>query len=314
MLLAGPPAEAQQAKKVPRIGYLSGVDAVTHSNRSEPFRQAMHELGYIEGRNLVIEYRYAEGKLDRLPKLAAELVRLKVDVIVSTAPPPTRAAKAATASIPIVMAFDDDPVGNGFVVSLARPGGNITGLSSLSADVSGKQLELLKEVVPGLTRVAVLGTSSIPQYAQLAKEIERAANGLGVRVLYMDVLTAKDIEAVFRAATNERAEAMMVLGSPFLNSHRKQITELAIKNRLPATYSRPDYVEVGGLMTYAASIADLFRRAAVYVDKILKGTKPGDIPIEQPTKFEFIVNLKAAKQIGLTIPPNVLARADRVIR
>jgi putative ABC transport system substrate-binding protein len=306
--------EAQQLKKIARVGYLSGVDAVTHRNRSEPFRHALRELGYIEQQNILLEYRYAAGKLNRLPELAAELVRLKVDVIVSTAPPPTRAAKAATSSIPIVMVFDDDPVGNKFVASLARPGGNITGLSSLSADVSGKQLELLKEINPRLTRVAILGSSSVPQYVQLINEIERAANVLAVQLRLIDVLETKDIEAGFRVANKERAEAMIVLGSPFLMAHRQQVVALAAKNRIPAAYSRPDYVEIGGLLTYGASITDLFRRAAGYVDKILKGARPAELPVEQPTKFELVINLKTAKRIGLTIPPHVLARADRVIR
>jgi putative ABC transport system substrate-binding protein len=305
--------EAQQPKKIHRIGYLSGIDAATHSTRSEPFRQALRERGYIDGQNIAIEYRYAEGKLDRLPELAAELVRLKVDIIVSSAPPPTRAAKGATTTIPIVMAFDDDPVGSGFVASLARPGGNVTGLSSLAPEISGKLLELLQETVPKLSRVAVLGTSTVPQYAQVVKEIELAAKAFGVKDQYLDVLNANDIETAFRAASKGRADAVVVLGSPFLNSHRTQIVKLAAKSRLPAIYARPEYVEEGGLMTYGVNINDLFRRAATYVDKILKGAKPADLPVEQPTKFEFIVNLRAAKQIGLTIPPNVLVRADRVI-
>jgi putative ABC transport system substrate-binding protein len=212
------------------------------------------------------------------------------------------------------MAFDDDPVGNGFVASLARPGGNITGLATLSPEIGGKQLELLTEIIPKLSRVAVLGTSAVPQYAQMAKEIELAARALGVKVQFLDVRDPKDIETTFRAARKGRAGAVIVLGSPILNSQRRQIVELAAKSRLPATYIRPEYVEDGGLMTYGVNIIDLYRRAATYVDKILKGAKPADLPVEQPKKFEFIVNLKAAKQIGLTIPPNVLVRADRVIR
>jgi putative ABC transport system substrate-binding protein len=211
------------------------------------------------------------------------------------------------------MAFDDDPVGSGFVASLARPGGNVTGLSSLAPEISGKLLELLQETVPKLSRVAVLGTSTVPQYAQVVKEIELAAKAFGVKDQYLDVLNANDIETAFRAASKGRADAVVVLGSPFLNSHRTQIVKLAAKSRLPAIYARPEYVEEGGLMTYGVNINDLFRRAATYVDKILKGAKPADLPVEQPTKFEFIVNLRAAKQIGLTIPPNVLVRADRVI-
>jgi putative ABC transport system substrate-binding protein len=282
--------------------------------RNEAFQQGLRELGYVEGKNIVIEWRYAEGKLDRLPALAAELVGLKVDVIVSAGASVTRAAKKATSSIPIVMTNEADPVGTGVVASLARPGGNITGLSTLSPDLSGKQLELLKEVVPRLSRVAVLGTSTNPGYAQTLKEIELAAGAFKVKLQYLDVLSPKDIETAFRAASKGRAEAVLVLGSPVLISQRTPIVELAAKNRLPAIYNRSDYVEDGGLMTYSTSLTDLDRRAATYVDKILKGRPPGDLPVEQPKKFEFIVNLKAAKQIGLTIPPNVLVRADKVIK
>ena len=222
LLILSAPAEAQQTKKVPRIGYLSGIDAATHSTRSDAFRQSLRELGYIERQNIIIEYRYAEGKLDRLPELAAELVRLNVDVILSSAPPPTRAAKGATSTIPIVMAFDDDPVGIGFVATLARPGANTTGLSSLAPEISGKQLELLNEVIPKLSRVAVLGTSTVPQYAQLIKEIELAAKVFGVKVQYLDVLNAKAIESAYQAANKEHADAVVVLGSPILNSQRRQ--------------------------------------------------------------------------------------------
>jgi putative ABC transport system substrate-binding protein len=274
----------------------------------------LRELGYVEGKNIIIEWRYAEGKVDRLPSLAAQLVRLKVDLIVTGASPPTRAAKELTRTIPIVMAFDDDPVGSGFVASLARPGGNITGLSSLALQIGGKQLELLKEIVPRLSRVAILGTSTVPHYANLVKEIDLAARAVEVNVRELDVLNASDIENAFGAASKALAGAVLVMGSPILNSHRTQIVVLAAKSRLPATYSRPEYVQDGGLLYYGTSFPDLFRRAATYVDKILKGAKPGDLPVEQPTKFELIINLKTAKQIGLTIPPNVLARADRVIR
>jgi putative ABC transport system substrate-binding protein len=268
----------------------------------------------VEGKNIVIEWRSAEGKADRLPALAAELVCLKVDVIVTAGPGSTRAAKEATPTIPIVMGQDTDPVGNGFVASLARPGGNITGLATLAPEIGGKRLELLKEIVPKLSRVAVLGTSTSPGSAQQLKEVERAAGALGVKLQYLDVLSFKDFETAFRAAGKGRAEAVLTLGSSILLSHRAQLADLAVKNRLPAIYAQPEYVEAGGLMTYGVSITDLFRRTATYVDKILKGAKPADLPVEQPQKFEFIVNLKAAKQIGLTIPPNVLARADRVIR
>jgi putative ABC transport system substrate-binding protein len=268
----------------------------------------------VEGKNIVIEWRFAEGKLDRLPDLAAELVLLKVEVIVTAGPNSTRAVKEATATIPIVMGLDTDPVGSGVVASLARPGGNITGLSSLQPELSGKRLELLKEIVPRLSRVAVFGTSVNPGNAQALRETELAAGAFGVKLQYLDVLSPKDIETVFRSASKGRVDAVLLLASPVYISHRKQLADLAVKSRLPAIYNRPEYVEDGGLMAYSPSVDDMFRRAAKYVDKILKGAKPADLPVEQPVKFEFIINLKAAKQIGLTIPPNVLARADRVVR
>ena len=308
-------APAQQAAKVPRIGYLNGSSASSYAARTEAFRQALRELGYVEGKNIAIESRYAEGKQDRLPALADELVRLKVDVIVTGGGGgPTRRAKEATVTIPIVMAMDSDPVDQGFVASLARPGGNITGLATLAPELSGKRLELLKEVVPTLSRVAVLGTSTSPSTAQVLREVELATGALKVKLQYLDVLSPKDIETAFRAATKGRADAILVLSGPFFASQRKEIADLAAKSRLPAIFPFPEFVEAGGLMSYSANITDLFRRAAVYVDKILKGRTPADLPVEQPMKFEFIVNLKAAKQIGLTIPPNVLVRAQRVIR
>jgi putative ABC transport system substrate-binding protein len=307
-------ADAQQPKRVPRIGYLCPTRPSSLLARTEAFRQGLKELGYIEGESIALEYRWAEGKIDRLPDLAAELVRLKVDAIVTCGPVATRSAKEATATIPIVMTFDSDPVGNGFVASLARPGGNITGLSTLAPEISGKQLELLKEIVPKLSRVAVLGTSSWPGNAQLVKETELAAGVFGVKLQYLDILDPKDIETAFRAATKARADALLVLVSGVLADHRTQIANLALQSRLPATYYRREYVEDGGLMSYSVSYTDLDRRAAIYMDKILKGAKPADLPVEQPMKFELIINLKAAKQIGLTIPPNVLARADRVIK
>ena len=307
-------AQAQQAKRIPRIGYLSGTSASVNPARIEAFRQGLRELGYTEGKNILIEWRFAEGKQDRLPTLAAELVHLKVDVIVASAPPPTRAAKQTTTTIPIVMAYDDDPVGNGFVASLSRPGGNITGLSTLSPELSGKQLELLKEVVPRLSRLAVLGNATRPGSPQILREINLAADAFGVQLQYLEIQAPKDIEIAFRAASQERADALLVMQTPVLISERRQVTNLAIKSRMPAIYARPEFVEDGGLMSYATSFTDLSRRAATYVDKILKDAKPADLPVEQPKKFEFIINLKAAKQIGLTIPPNVLARADRVIK
>jgi putative ABC transport system substrate-binding protein len=308
------PADAQQPKKIPRIGNLIGVSSSTNPARIEAFRQGLSELGYVEGKNIVIEWRYAEGKLDRLPALASELVRLKVDVIVTSGPPATRAVKQATSTIPIVMAFDDDPVGSGFAASLARPGGNITGLSTQASEISGKQLELLKEIVPKLSRVGVLGDVTRPGIPQSLREINLVADAAGIQIQYLEVRGLKDIETAFRAASKERADAVLVLGSAVLNSQRKQVIGLAVKSRLPATYRNPEFVDDGGLMSYATSFTDLYRRAATYVDKILKGAKPADLPIEQPKKFEFVINLKAAKQIGITIPPNVLARADRVIR
>jgi putative ABC transport system substrate-binding protein len=308
------PAQAQQPTKIPRIGYLTTVSLSAISARIEAFRQGLRELGYVEGKNIVIEYRSAEGKPDRVPALAAELVRLKVDIIVTTGSAPTRAAKEATSTIPIVMTNDADPVATGFVASLARPGGNITGLSTLSPELSGKRLEILREVVPKLSRVAVFGTSTQPDHALSLREIGLASGSLNVQLQYLDVLGPKDTETAFRAATKGRAQAVLMLPGPVLISQRTQVVDLAVKNRLPAIYWRSDFVEAGGLMFYGVNILDLDRRAATYVDKILKGRTPADLPVEQPIKFEFIINLKAAKQIGLTIPPNVLVRADKVIR
>jgi putative ABC transport system substrate-binding protein len=308
------PVEAQQATKISRVGYLLGASLSASSTRTEAFRQGLRDLGYVEGKNIIIEWRSAEGKFDRLPALAAELVRLKVDVIVTAGPIPTRAAKEVTSTIPIIMTQDPDPVGNGFVASLARPGGNITGLSTLAPELSGKQLELLKEIIPKLTRVAVFGTSTRAGNAQALKEIELAAGAFKVKLQYLDVLDPKDIETAFQGATKGRAEAVLVLQSAVFFSQRTQITDLAAKNRLPAIYYTTEFVEAEGLMSYATSYTDLFRRAATYVDKILKSAKPAELPVEQPTKFELIINLKAAKQIGLTIPPSVLARADKVIK
>jgi putative ABC transport system substrate-binding protein len=306
-------AWAQQPMRVFRIGYLNNSSPSVTAARIEAFRRGLRELGYVEGKNIIIEWRSAEGKTDRLPALAAELVRLKVDIIVSSAPTVTRAAKQATSTIPIVMGFDNDPVANGFVSSLARPGGNITGLATLGPEISGKRLELLKEIVPRLARVAFLGTSTVPGNAQNLKETELAARAFKIELQYLDVLAPHDIATAFRAASKGRADALLVRGGPVFNFNRPHVVDLAAKSRLPAIYTVA-FVEDGGLMTYGARQNDLVRRAATYVDKILKGAKPADLLVQQPTKFEFIVNLKAAKQIGLTIPPNVLARADRVIR
>ena len=314
ILTTAPLAQAQQPTKIPRIGYLTTPSLAANATRIEAFLQGLRELGLVEGKYLIIEWRSAEGKLDRVAALAAELSRLKVDLIVSGGPQSTRAAKEATMTIPIVMAFDNDPVGNGFVASLARPGGNITGLSTLYPEISGKQLELLKEVVPRLQRVAVFGNSTHPGNAQTLKETQLAAGALALQLQYTDVRDAKDIETAFNTANKGRADAVLVLENAVLTSHRKQLVDFAVTNRLPAVYPQSEFMEAGGLIYYGTNTPDLFRRAATYVDKILKGAKPGDLPVEQPIKFEFIVNLKAAKQIGLTIPPNVLVRADRVIR
>ena len=314
LVVVGAAAQAQQPTKIPRIGFLAINRISAIAARTEAFRLGLRELGYMEGKNIVVEWRSAEGKSDRGPALAAELVRLKVDVIVTSGPQSTRVAKEATLTIPIVMGFDNDPVGSGFVASLARPGGNITGLSTFAPEVSGKQLELLKEIVPKLSRVAVLGDSNEPGNARALKEVEVAARAFMIQLQYLAVLNLKDIENSFQSASKQRAGAVLVLVGPVITAHRTEVANLAAKNRLPAMYYRSDLVEAGGLMTYSVNYNDLARLAATYVDKILKGAKPADLPVEQPKKFEFIVNLKAAKQIGLTIPPNVLARADRVIR
>jgi len=314
MVVMGEVVHAQQPKKIPRIGFLNALFATNNPARIEAFRQGLRDVGYVEGKNIVIEYRYAQRKFDRLPALAAELVRLKVDVIVTSASRETRAAKETTSTIPIVMTNDADPVATGIVASLARPGGNITGLSTLSPELSGKRLELLKEIVPKLSRVAVLRSSISPGNMDTLREVETAAQELKIKLQYLDVLNPNDIETAFRAAGKELADAVIVLSDSILTSQRRQIIDLAVKSRLPASYPRPEFVESGGLMTYGVSLVDNYRRAATYVDKILKGANPADLPVEQPTKFELIVNLKAAKQIDLTIPPGVLARADRVIK
>ena len=305
--------QAQQPTKPPRIGYLTGANAGGQSDRIEAFRQGLHKLGYVEGKSIIIEWRSAEGKLDRLSARATELVHLNVDIIVTAGPLATRAAAEATNAIPIVISQDPDPVGNGFVASLARPGGNITGLSSLTADLSGKRLELLKEIIPKLSRVAVFGTST-GSTLQQHREIELAAGTFKVKLQYLDVLDPKDIETAFREASEGSTDAVLVVPSSILISHRKKLVELAVKSRLPAIYSTSQYVVAGGLMSYGVNTAEVDRRAATYVDKILKGAKPADLPVEQPTKFELVINLKTAKQIGLIVPPNVLARADKVIK
>jgi putative ABC transport system substrate-binding protein len=303
-------AEAQQPAKIARVGVLTPTFAVG----LEPLRQGFRDLGYVEGKNLAIEYLFAEGKLDRLPALAAELVSLKVDVIVAVGGPSVQAAKKATETIPIVMTNAGDPVEQGFVASLARPGRNITGLSSFTTDLAGKRLELLREIIPKLSRVAVLWHPDAIGSTLAWKESQLAAREHGLQLQSFEVRGREDLDGAFRAAAKERAQALVALRSPTVAIERKRIAELAIKNRLPVIYDDIAYVEAGGLMSYGTKQADLYRRAALYVDKIFKGAKPADLPVEQPTKFEFVINLNAARQIGLTIPPNVLARADRVFR
>ncbi len=307
------PAYAQQAGKVPQIGYLDANPLSKGAARREAFRQGLRELGYVEGKNIIIQWRSAEGKRGRLPALAAELVRLKVNVILSVGASTTRAAKKATSKIPIVIAQHSDPVGSGFVASLARPGGNVTGLSTLAPEVSAKQMQLLKEIIPKLSRVAVLGTSTRPGNAQALREIERAAQALKVKLQYLDILDPKGIEMAFGAARKGRADAVFVLAGRILIGHKRKIVKLALKSRLPAIYPFPVYVEAGGLMSYGVRRSDLFRRAATYVDKILKGAKPADLPVERPTKFDLVINLKTAKALGISFPPSILLQADKVI-
>jgi putative ABC transport system substrate-binding protein len=316
--VGGAVAQAQQPKKIPRIGYLSSFDPATESARSDQIRLGLRELGYIEGQNIAIEYRYAQGKQDRLPELAAELVRLKVDIIVvSAGAMPIRAAKNATKTIPIVMAGGGiDPVSAGLVESLARPGGNLTGVTNLSRELGGKRLELLKEAVPKVARVAVLYDPAVLGSVLEVKEVLPVeARALGLTIQPWEIRGADGFEKVFSALNKERPGGLYVLGGgQLINANVKRIASLALKSRLPSMHGRREFVDAGGLMSYGADLADVYRRVAIYVDKILKGAKPADLPVEQPTKFELVINLKTAKQIGLTIPPNVLARADRVIK
>jgi putative tryptophan/tyrosine transport system substrate-binding protein len=309
-------AEAQQPKKVPRIGFLAGFSSFSdRKQRIEAFIQGLRELGYAEGQNVFVEYRYAGGNADDHPKLAAELVSFKVDlIVVGGGSSLARAAKETTKTIPIVMTGGSDPVGAGLVASLARPGGNITGLTAIVAELAGKRLELLKETLPRLTRVGVLLNPADQGSAQGLKEIEIAAPTLGLEIQSLQVRSPSNFESEFKAAIAGQARALQVLGSGLVISYRNRIVEFATKNRLPTMFGDAVHVEAGGLMSYGPNALDLYRRAATYVDKILKGTKPADLPVEQPMKFEFVINLKTAKQIGLTIPPNVLVRADKVIR
>jgi putative ABC transport system substrate-binding protein len=307
-------ADAQQPKKVPRIGYLAALDPASESARSEAIRLALRELGYIEGQNIAIEYRYAEGKRDRLPKLVAELVRLKVDVIFATSTTIAGIAKKATQTIPIVFYSAADPVASGLVNSLARPGGNLTGFASIAAELAGKRLQLLKEAVPKLSRVAILWERKNQGSEESWKESQGAARELGLQIHSMTVNSPDNFESAFNEAIKARSDALAVTLSASFSSYQKHIVSLATNHRLPAIYTREEFVGNGGLMSYGADQDAPFKRIAVVIGRLLKGTKPAEIPVEQPTKFELVINLKTAKQIGLTIPPNVLARADKVIK
>jgi putative ABC transport system substrate-binding protein len=314
LVLSGTVAEAQQPAKVPRIGILMSGSASNASSRLRGFQQGLRELGYVEGKNIVIEYRYANGNPDPVPALAAELVRLNVDVLVADTSNATQAAKNATQTIPIVFTTANDPVGDGQVASLARPGGNLTGFSIIALDLNGKRLELLKEVFPKIERVAFLTRSGPPTGEQRFKEAEADAKGLGLRLQFLGAKDADDLESAFDAAKRSGAQAVLAHPSTFVATNRPRIIQLAAKHRLPVIYAGAEAAEAGGLMSYGPDIFDNYRRAAVYVDKILRGAKPADLPVQQPMKFEFVINLKTAKQLGLTIPPTVLARADRVIK
>jgi putative ABC transport system substrate-binding protein len=314
LLAVGVTAQAQQPARIHRIGILIAVSGSVFPARVEALRQRLRELGYVEGKNIVIEYRYAEGKPERVPDLAAELVRLKVDIVVTIGPGPTLAAKKASGTIPIVFAGASDPVGTGIVSSLAQPGGNITGLSLMAPDLDGKRLELLKEAFPKVARVAFLWNPSGARGNLALTTMEAAAKALELKLLSLEVRSLDDFEGAFARAKKERAQALITTTGALINTQQRRVLDFAAKNRLPAIYHYSEFVEAGGLMSYAPNIADLFRRAADFVDKILKGTKPADLPIDQPKKFDFIINLKADKQIGLTIPQNVLARADKIIK
>lgn len=315
LLVVGPLAvEAQPAVRVYQVGWLSGGSASTSSPELlDAFRHALREFGWVEGRNIRIVYRYADGHLDRLADMAADLVRIQVDVILATVPAALAAARNATKTVPIVMVFGPDPVESGLVASLARPGGNITGLTSLSADLGRKQLELLKEMVPGLARVAVLWNPANPWHATGVKHVEAAARGLGVRLQVLGVREPDEFDAAFAAMARERAGAVLGLPDPLTFLHRARLADLAAKHRLPSMNGLSEYTEAGGLASYWPNSAEMFRRAATYVHRILTGTRPGDLPIEQPTKFELVVNLKTAKALGLAIPSSLRLRADRLI-
>ena len=314
-------ADAQPAGKVPRIGFLSPASPSDAGHNPSDlavlfaaFRQGLRELGYVEGQNIKIESRWAEGNYDRLPGLAADLVRLKVDVIVTYGTPASQAAKQATGTIPIVMAAIIDPVASGLVTSIARPGGNLTGQSMMSPDLAEKQLEILKEVVPKISRVAVLHNPANPGNAPQLRHAQDAARALGVRLQLLGARGPSEIDSAFAAMTNEQAGAVIVLVDAVLQNNRTRITDLAARHRLPAVYGLSEYAEVGGLLAYGPNRLDMFRRAVTYVDRILKGAKPGDLPVEQPTKFQLVINLKSAKALGLRIPQSVLVRADEILQ
>jgi len=316
LAIARSAASAQQAAKVPRIGFLSG-NLASGPHMTDGFRQGMRDLGYVEGRNFVLEFRDAEGKLERLPALAADLVALKVDVIMVGGTLAALAAKQATTTIPIVFASAVDPVADGLVTSLARPGGNVTGLSALAPELAGKRLELLKQAVPGVGRVAVLwqpGGLGERTVNDIRREADLAARALGLQLQFFEARGPADFDRAFSDMANARASAITPLGGTMFLIERRRLVDLAAKNRLPAVYGLREYVDAGGLMSYGPNNVDLFRRAATYVDKILKGAKPGDLPVEQPTKFELVINLKTAKALGITIPQSVLGRADEVIQ
>ena len=313
LLIAPLTAEPQQMAKVPRIGILWPYSRAIASPFADAFRQGLHGLGYVEGQTIALEERWAEGRIDRLASLAAELVRLNVDILVTSSTPAARAAQQATKTIPIVMTLVSDPLESGLVASLARPGGNVTGLSLMHPELSRKRLELLKQVIPKVSRVAVLSNLSNPTIPPLVRETEAAARAFGVQLQVVEVRDPIELDSAFSAMTRERAGGLVVMPDLVFQDQRTRIVDLAAKSRLPAIYPWSEPVAAGGLMAYGATVPDIFRRAAVYVDKILKGAKPADLPIEQPSKFEFIINLKTAKALGLRIPPGVLARADRVI-
>ena len=313
LLALGLPAEAQQPKKVPRIAYLGGGSAELEKAWLDAFLQGLREFGYFEGKNIVVERRFAAGRYDELSELAAELVRLKVDVILAASTPVAHSAKKATSAIPVVMVVAD-PIGTGLVSSLAKPGGNLTGLSDFHGDLITKRLEILQEVVPSASRIAVLLNPGNPSCSLQMKDLVAVAPVLALTLFAVEAKGLDDIASSFTTMKKQRAGAVLVCGDRLFSTHRRMIFDLSTKNRFPAIYSTKEYAEAGGLMSYGANFPDLYRRAAAYVDRILKGAKPADLPVEQPMKFEFVINLKAANQIGLTIPPNVLARADKVIR